>query len=383
AYQPGLSMFSIAGRNIPKNSEFLKMFGNGATNKAAGVETPQVTRVSPPGLGLTINTEDNVFFDFEPQTSSFASVPNPFPTPGATCMPGWGTDINFRPISPPHSAPFSPKEWSFDFSSTTPPANLVTDINPNSFRAHYGQVTPPDDDNGSLFDDELGERQDPASPAPVEERSTPPAPKRRKRNDLSSLEGGGASASASATATQATPGKRTRKHGSRASKGSPADPNNPADVRRSKFLERNRVAASKCRQKKKEWTQNLESRARDLQKNNASLRVMAESLREEVLFLKGECKKHIACECRDIQHVMKTAAQQSHGSHALSKTEPVSPVDSAPSSHVGSIDYPSRYGSEGASAKEMAEDEDALEALLTSSIEQDTSDEGIRSKVGG
>lgn len=73
------------------------------------------------------------------------------------------------------------------------------------------------------------------------------------------------------------------------------------DPKRSKFLERNRVAASKCRQKKKEWTSNLEVRARDLQSAKNQLTVVVTSLKEEIIFLKGEMLKHSSCGCTAIK----------------------------------------------------------------------------------
>jgi hypothetical protein len=59
-----------------------------------------------------------------------------------------------------------------------------------------------------------------------------------------------------------------------------------------KFLERNRVAASKYRQKKKEWTNNLERRARELQAHKTRLTLLVGSLKEEMLFLQREVSKH-------------------------------------------------------------------------------------------
>ncbi|KAL9124628.1 MAG: hypothetical protein Q9217_006059 [Psora testacea] len=390
------NMFPVAGLNIPKNSEFLKAFGNGSTNKQAAEAQPtakpprpgsafgpntednvffdfEPQSNSPPAdSAFNITTEDNVFFDFEPQSKHVSPFQKSFSTPSATSIPGWGTDMNFRPVSPPDSTTFSPEEDSFNPSSTNTPGNILTNIQLNGFRAQYGQVTPPDDDSDSLFEHQVREQQEQQPQIETEQSSSPS--KRRKRTDTYAKD--------AATTTQA-PTKRTRKYASRTSKSNPPDPNNPADVRRSKFLERNRVAASKCRQKKKEWTQNLESRARDLQKNNASLRIMVESLREEALFLKGECKKHVGCDCREIQHFMDDMAHKFHGTQLLIKKELVSPVGSAPRSRVGSIDYASRYGSEGPSATDVASDENVLEALLTSSIEQDTSEESIKSKASG
>lgn len=45
------------------------------------------------------------------------------------------------------------------------------------------------------------------------------------------------------------------------------------DEKRRKFLERNRAAASRCRQKRKVWVQSLEKKAEDLNSMNGQLQV--------------------------------------------------------------------------------------------------------------
>lgn len=46
------------------------------------------------------------------------------------------------------------------------------------------------------------------------------------------------------------------------------------DEKRRKFLERNRAAASRCRQKRKVWVQSLEKKAEDLNSMNGQLQVL-------------------------------------------------------------------------------------------------------------
>lgn len=50
------------------------------------------------------------------------------------------------------------------------------------------------------------------------------------------------------------------------------------DEKRRKFLERNRAAASRCRQKRKVWVQSLEKKAEDLNTMNGQLQVVPTSL---------------------------------------------------------------------------------------------------------
>lgn len=48
------------------------------------------------------------------------------------------------------------------------------------------------------------------------------------------------------------------------------------DERRRKFLERNRAAATRCRQKRKVWVMSLEKKAEELTQTNMQLQVQSE-----------------------------------------------------------------------------------------------------------
>jgi hypothetical protein len=64
---------------------------------------------------------------------------------------------------------------------------------------------------------------------------------------------------------------------------------------RQNHLEKNRVAAHKCRQRKKEYINGLESRAREYSNKNKMLKENVALLREEVLDLKNEVLRHAGC----------------------------------------------------------------------------------------
>lgn len=55
------------------------------------------------------------------------------------------------------------------------------------------------------------------------------------------------------------------------------------------------MAAHKCRQRKKEYVQTLEARARDASTTNRQLRMTVAALKEEVLELKNEVLNHATC----------------------------------------------------------------------------------------
>ena len=60
-----------------------------------------------------------------------------------------------------------------------------------------------------------------------------------------------------------------------------------ADPKRLKFLERNRAAATRCREKKKQWLQELQDRANVLTSSNRDLHNNLRKLREEVAQLRN------------------------------------------------------------------------------------------------
>ncbi|KAI1417868.1 hypothetical protein F5Y13DRAFT_149938 [Hypoxylon sp. FL1857] len=75
-------------------------------------------------------------------------------------------------------------------------------------------------------------------------------------------------------------------------------------------LEKNRVAASKCREKKKRETANLQVRERALAAERDALKSMADALRMQVLGLKNEVLRHGMCDCSVIQqYIVETARQ--------------------------------------------------------------------------
>lgn len=67
------------------------------------------------------------------------------------------------------------------------------------------------------------------------------------------------------------------------------------DDRRERFLERNRAAASRCRQKRKLWVNSLEKKADDLINMNVSLTGEVSLLRNEVAQLKQLLLTHKDC----------------------------------------------------------------------------------------
>ncbi|KAJ2766874.1 hypothetical protein GGI18_005916 [Coemansia linderi] len=99
------------------------------------------------------------------------------------------------------------------------------------------------------------------------------------------------------------------------------------DQRRLRFLERNRMAASKCRQKKKVWIQDLERRAEEATMQNRSLHIAVAQLKEEVLILRSQLLSHHGCGCSAVQRFVSSDAPPSMGSSQTA----AAPLAAAPS----------------------------------------------------
>ncbi|KAI8076502.1 uncharacterized protein B0P05DRAFT_546125 [Gilbertella persicaria] len=67
------------------------------------------------------------------------------------------------------------------------------------------------------------------------------------------------------------------------------------EEKRKNFLERNRIAALKCRQRKKQWLQNLQAKVEYLTADNEQLHMQANALREELIQLKTLLMAHKDC----------------------------------------------------------------------------------------
>jgi len=71
--------------------------------------------------------------------------------------------------------------------------------------------------------------------------------------------------------------------------------NGQIDDKRRKFLERNRAAAQRCREKRKHWINNLQAEKSVMQEENNSLHTEVQSLRTEVAHLKCMLLSHKDC----------------------------------------------------------------------------------------
>ncbi|CAL8294465.1 unnamed protein product [Merluccius merluccius] len=113
------------------------------------------------------------------------------------------------------------------------------------------------------------------------------------------------------------------------------------DERRQKFLERNRAAATRCRQKRKVWVSSLEKKAEELTHTNLQLQNEVTSLRSEVGQLKQILLTHKDCP-------VTTHQRETQGYPRLSPGG--SPALACPGSHRGAVQHNSISTSSSATA---------------------------------
>ncbi|EWZ34330.1 hypothetical protein FOCG_10540 [Fusarium oxysporum f. sp. radicis-lycopersici 26381] len=81
-------------------------------------------------------------------------------------------------------------------------------------------------------------------------------------------------------------------------------------AKRSKFLKRNRIAASKCRQKKKEWMSQLEETRKDLEGENNTLHKQYNGLVDELSTIKNQLMQHASCNDANIDQWLDNEARK-------------------------------------------------------------------------
>ena len=105
------------------------------------------------------------------------------------------------------------------------------------------------------------------------------------------------------------------------------------DAKRTKYLERNRVAASKCRQKKKEWVHDLEETKAELESKHTDLQREYNVLLDEVSKMKNHLMTHAGCNDQNIDQwieiearkfVQKTTHRSEEGARSFSASHSAS-----------------------------------------------------------
>ncbi|CAJ2507755.1 Uu.00g089410.m01.CDS01 [Anthostomella pinea] len=103
------------------------------------------------------------------------------------------------------------------------------------------------------------------------------------------------------------PSKRRRQQKPKAKEGCDRG---EEEAKRDKFLERNRVAATKCRQKKKEWVSELEEAKLDLESQNTHLHMEYSNLLAEVSQVRAHIMAHAGCKDKNIDKWIENEAKR-------------------------------------------------------------------------
>ncbi|XP_029315217.1 cyclic AMP-dependent transcription factor ATF-2 isoform X2 [Cottoperca gobio] len=136
------------------------------------------------------------------------------------------------------------------------------------------------------------------------------------------------------------------------------------DEKRRKFLERNRAAASRCRQKRKVWVQSLEKKSDDLNSVNGTLQNEVTLLRNEVAQLKQLLLAHKDCPV--------TAMQKKSGYHISDKDESCEDMSIPSSPQNEAIQHSSVSTSNGVSSSSATPAVSAPSSAATTSSSQST-----------
>ena len=257
------------------------------------------TTLEPFSKSLQAPAEPNSMYGLPTSNSFFNS---PYPTKMET--------------TPPQTATDAPTDWQFGhgLSGTQIAETLVNSLQTDIPHAkiQYGQATPPDEQ--SLREPGLDEVNSAlAHPRPTASKRTSSAPNK---------------------STKSAKRAKTSPKSVAVDEGSPE--NSEEGEKRSKFLERNRVAASKCRQKKKEHIAALEQRSKNLERENAMLKMTMESLQTEKIQLMTQMAMHTPenCDCSEIhQHLAHFKAKYNNASFGpedvIPAHNPGSPAESS------------------------------------------------------
>ncbi|XP_073768495.1 cyclic AMP-dependent transcription factor ATF-2 isoform X3 [Danio rerio] len=206
--------------------------------------------------------------------------------------------------------------------------------------------------NGDAIDIQSSSASETPPPAP------PPAEEQRPKSLQQP-----ATSTTEIPVSPAPPAQHTPSTGGRRRRTTSEDP----DEKRRKFLERNRAAASRCRQKRKVWVQSLEKKAEDLSSVNGQLQNEVTLLRNEVAQLKQLLLAHKDCPV--------TLLQKKSGYQPLDKEDSCGEMSVPSSPQNEAIQHSSISTSNGVSSSTAASVLTASSPAAGAAAEPSTEDE--------
>ncbi|CAD0097502.1 unnamed protein product [Aureobasidium mustum] len=165
----------------------------------------------------------------------------------------------------------------------------------------YGQVTPPDDANMHEMTKSFGKRADSGASGMEVYDTSSMSPRSSMSNKRPSVRSS----------------QKSRKESRASEDGLAGD-------KKDKYREKNRVAAAKCRAKKKEHTDQLEDTYRTQSAMNSALKQTEKSLRDELSYWRTQALQHTFCNCHPIQEYnMRKAQSMAFGGNYGTTSSPV------------------------------------------------------------
>jgi hypothetical protein len=165
----------------------------------------------------------------------------------------------------------------------------------------FGQVTPPDDANMHGMSKSSSKRADSGASGIEVDDASSMSPRSSMSNKRPSVRSS----------------QKSRKESRTSDDGVAGD-------KKDKYREKNRVAAAKCRAKKKEHTDSLEDTYRTQSAMNTALKQTEKSLRDELSYWRTQALQHTFCSCHPIQEYnLRKAQSMAFGGNYGTTSSPV------------------------------------------------------------
>ncbi|KAI9799849.1 MAG: hypothetical protein M1833_003771 [Piccolia ochrophora] len=311
---------------------FESSFGGGNTpNERPGGNTMEqgVSNVKPEMIDPAL--EEDPFSSISQLQSG--RLPTPTASPLSTTVAG---SMGWNPVAAKADAQLTngTDPWSYDQQAGPHAQNLLVNTDGVQARSgslsQYGQITPPDsatnghDTNQNRYQPALRKKHHSTGDHTVDQATKDPPKKRGRRpknqsSGSNDLQVGSSGNKASAKHKKTVSEVKLDQDELDFSMPEDYELGHGNDEKRQKFLARNRVAASKCRDRKKHREEKLKTDVQELQNERNLLSMMVGDLKEQALYLKGELLKHSTCDCHRIRQYLNQEASNitTHSPHCV------------------------------------------------------------------
>ncbi|KAL4867545.1 hypothetical protein BDV12DRAFT_171127 [Aspergillus spectabilis] len=289
---------------MPRPNNFLpqddRLFLNAASATISPTDMQRVQRpMYPSDVPNIAGVQQSAPFNFAAEDGVWGPYPATLPTVNPSCI--LTSDANdMQPwlansLSPPNFA----NSQLNQVSNNHKPSSVDTQLG-QSYRVKHGQVTPPSDDSpvSNTVNTSSQTAQAPYLRTSIESLPEEPT-KRRWGGDGPRIRGGSQGVSARRGSSQ------------QSGRGSTSiEPGSPGDEKQEKTRARNRLAASKCRLKRKEENTQLETKYKIEEKRHQELTREVAILRDTLVATKDQVLAHSECGHDAIQAYIQGMARR-------------------------------------------------------------------------